>query len=420
MCAPPLRGPAGHAPGPAARWPRAARVQVMAMHRWTLAGLGAVPVAGMALILSVASGGVPHQTDSSVTAEAGGLRGVSAVAASDAWAVGFHPTTTDGDETLVLHWDGTSWQQVPSPSSGTRGSILNGVSAQSPSQAWAVGDFLTSTGAQGLVLRWDGSAWTIMVSPHPGVADALTGVSVLSSSDAWAVGDDAPRAAGTTQTLVLHWDGTSWTQVASPNPVAASSSVLAAVSVVSASDAWAVGSYQTAAGGTKTLVLHWDGTSWQLVPSPAPGLRSGLAGVSAVSGSDAWAVGTYVSRTDVAKTLVLHWNGTSWQRVASPNPLTAISSSLGGVSARSATDAWAVGQSATSSGDPRSLVLHWTGTSWRQVASPSPGFRAALTAVSARSAADAWAAGNFSVNGGPSPGDKTLLLHWNGTSWRQS
>jgi len=52
----------------------------MAMHRWTLAGLGAVPVAGMALILSVASGGVPHQTDSSVTAEAGGLRGVSAVA----------------------------------------------------------------------------------------------------------------------------------------------------------------------------------------------------------------------------------------------------------------------------------------------------------------------------------------------------
>ena len=122
----------------------------------------------------------------------------------------------------------------------------------------------------------------------------------------------------------------------------------------------------------------------------------------------------------MGKTLVLHWNGTSWQRVASPNPLTAISSSLGGVSARSATDAWAVGQSATSSGDPRSLVLHWTGTSWRQVASPSPGFRAALTAVSARSAADAWAAGNFSVNGGPSPGDKTLVLHWNGTSWRQS
>jgi hypothetical protein len=375
--------------------------------------------AALVLILS-ATAGVPHRAGSPVTAEAGGLRGVSAVSATEAWAVGFHPTTTDGDETLVLHWDGTSWTQVPSPSSGTAGSVLNSVSALSASQAWAVGDFLTSTGAQGLVLHWDGSAWTTVASPHPGVADALTGVSELSPADAWAVGDYAPHTAGTGQTLVMHWDGTSWTQVASPNPVAASSSQLAAVSMVSASDAWAVGFYQTAAGDTKTLVLHWDGTSWQLVASPAPGLRSGLAGVSAVSGSDAWAVGSYVSRTGVGKTLALHWNGTSWQRVASPNPRNAISSSLGGVSALSAADAWAAGQSATSTGNPKSLVLHWTGTSWRQIPSPSPGFRAALAAVSARSATDAWAVGDFAVNGGPSPGDNTLVLHWNGTSWGQS
>jgi hypothetical protein len=46
-----------------------------------------------------------------------------------------------------------------------------------------------------------------------------------------------------------------------------------------------------------------------------------LYGVSAVSASDAWAVGYYVDNgTNTDHTLILHWNGTAWSRVKAPQP----------------------------------------------------------------------------------------------------
>jgi hypothetical protein len=41
-------------------------------------------------------------------------------------------------ETLVLHWDGTSWTRQPTPSPGT-GPKLYGGAAVGPSTAWAAG-----------------------------------------------------------------------------------------------------------------------------------------------------------------------------------------------------------------------------------------------------------------------------------------
>jgi hypothetical protein len=191
------------------------------------------------------------------------------------------------------------------------------------------------------------------------------------------------------------------------------------VTAVSATDAWAVGSYQIASRRTRTLVLHWDGTRWRQTPSPNPGVSSGLAAVSAVSRSDAWAVGAYLSSTGgVSKTLVLHWNGRRWTVAASPNPGRAASNGLQGVSALSSRDAWAVGVSSDRTG-MRNLALHWNGTTWRQATIPTPGFGAAFAAVSAVSRSDAWAAGVFS----PTPGafrQTTLLLHWNGSHWVRS
>src|SRR6187397_3012783 len=57
------------------------------------------------------------------------LRGVAGTSAVDVWAVG---DSYDGarTNTLIEHWDGTSWVQVPSPSpGGDLGSHLNGIAA---------------------------------------------------------------------------------------------------------------------------------------------------------------------------------------------------------------------------------------------------------------------------------------------------
>jgi hypothetical protein len=78
---------------------------------------------------------------------------------------------------------------------------------------------------------------------------------------AWAVGIYR-HAAEIGHTLALHWDGTRWSQVKTPNPGSIHNS-LASVSAVSSKDVWAVGDYQEA--GTHALVLHWDGTRWSHV-----------------------------------------------------------------------------------------------------------------------------------------------------------
>jgi hypothetical protein len=323
----------------------------------------------------------------------------------------------------VMHWNGTTWIKVTSPSPGPTRNSLSAVTAVSPSDAWAAGYYYTSTGLEKtLVLHWNGTAWTKVTSPSPGpTRNSLSAVTAVSPSDIWAVGGYATTSSGAARTLVLHWNGTAWTKVASPNP--GSGSNLQGVSALSPSDAWAAGSYTTSTGAYRTLVLHWNGTAWTKVASPNPssGINSIYFGaVSALSPSDAWAAGYYYLPGAAAKTLVLHWNGTAWTKVASPNPGSG-GSTLNAVSALSPSDAWAVGGYFTTA-PGSTFVLHWNGTAWTKVASPNPSSDPAsggnfLNAVSALSPSDAWAVGVYYTSTGPG---KTLVLHWNGTAWTRS
>src|SRR2546423_260719 len=79
------------------------------------------------------------------------------------------------------------------------------------------------------------------------------------------------------------------------------------VSADSPTDAWAVGDYQKPTGGpVKTLILHWDGTTWSRVASPTPGgITDHLRSVSAVSTTNARTVGAWASGP--ARTLNRHW-----------------------------------------------------------------------------------------------------------------
>jgi hypothetical protein len=84
------------------------------------------------------------------------------------------------------------------------------------------------------------------------------------------------------------------------------------VATISGSNAWAVGMTlpSTCNPECKTLILHWNGTAWSPVPSPNPsaGYLNDLFSVVAICPHNAWAVGT----TDYAQTLITHWNGKTW------------------------------------------------------------------------------------------------------------
>ena len=94
-----------------------------------------------------------------------------------------------------------------------------------------------------------------MANPNSGGSahdNALSGVAVTSAGNAWAVGSYTSGPAGS-KTLILRWNGTKWTQVASPNP--GTSNQLNAVRAWSASNAWAVGSFSSG-GPSQALAIH--------------------------------------------------------------------------------------------------------------------------------------------------------------------
>jgi hypothetical protein len=359
--------------------------------RFVLPAAGGLMLAG-----ALTAAGVPASAHPSAASIQGGLQGVSALSPSDAWAVG---AGAGNSPPLILHWTGRAWSSVAVPDIPY--SILTGVSMTSASDGWAVGWYASSAGPQvTLILHWNGTSWTQVTSPSPPGGAFLTGVSMTSASDGWAVG--WYYASTGIQTLILHWNGTSWTQVPS-----AQGGMLEGVSAASASDAWAVG-----ATGSATMTLHWDGTSWTQVPSPNPGPFGGdLSAVSDTSATSAWAVGDYQISNNVEKTLTLHWNGTTWSQVTSHTPHHF--AWLTSVSTVSRSDAWAAGTWAKS-GEQASLMLHWNGARWTKVASPGhiPFGIFNLNAVSMDSATDGWAVGNDATTG-----PDILLLRWNGTTW---
>jgi hypothetical protein len=92
----------------------------------------------------------------------GSLSGVSATSRTDAWAVGVQCPTCGNPGTMTLHWNGTNWSMVPSPDPGPKGNVLNDVADVSPSDAWAVGTYASSScsTAAMVILHWNGTAWT--------------------------------------------------------------------------------------------------------------------------------------------------------------------------------------------------------------------------------------------------------------------
>jgi hypothetical protein len=285
---------------------------------------------------------------------------------------------------------------------------LTGVVALSASNAWVVGSTGQFGGAGTLIAHWNGKSWKRVRSPSPGSSVDLNGVAASSSRDVWAVGGVQGK------TLILHWNGRSWQRVPSPSP--ASNCALMAVAAVSGRNAWAVG-YADPSGGdlrpgpagdsrvtiARTLILHWNGKKWLRVPSPNPDEGGHLTGVTATSASNAWAVGDDEFKTIDFGNLFLHWNGHSWKQVKGSNPK-GNSNGLVGVDASSLTSAWAVGNTERKGPD----LDRWNGTRWKQALLIRTYI---LTAVSAGAAASTWAVG--------AAGNGALILRPHGAAWQR-
>lgn len=356
----------------------------------------------------------------------GALMAVTAFSERDAWAVGFALGGTLQRSTLVEHWDGRTWQRLPSPDPagnccygpgyGIGGPYLDGVAATSGRDVWAVGvtgDYQSHghIRSYSLIEHWNGTVWTRVPASLPGAF--LAGVAATSARDAWAVGFNGRHpGASYAAALIEHWDGRTWRQVPFPSPPHGPYGLvtLNAVAATSARDAWVVGSYSPS--GVAPLIEHWDGTAWRQVPSPSPSRGFELVGVTAISARDAWAVG---ASNTTGQTLIEHWDGRAWRRV--PSPARAADGDLTSVTATPSCGVWAAGDTGIRYGsDPSAtLVVHWNGTSWTRV--PSPGLigDTAFDGVAVASRCRPWAVGSYYPKGAPH--GAPMIERWNGTAW---
>jgi hypothetical protein len=297
----------------------------------------------------------------------------------------------------LASWSPVAMKPVPSRD------LVWGVAGVSASDVWAVGDAVNPSWSSpvAVIEHWNGSSWSLVPTTIPGTWDSvLSDVAALSATDAWAVGQWWEQGGPGGGSLIVHWDGSAWTVV--PNPAPAAASELHSVTAISADDVWAAG-FQYAQGRRLTLLLHWDGQQWTQVPSPNPSSGNNrLWAVAAVDGADVWAAGDAESPSNY-QPLAEHWAGAAWDVVPTP---TVDGTSLQALEALGPNDVWGVGNRGPN-GDP--LALHWDGSNWTSVPAAALGTNiGAFNGVAALGPLDIWAAG----------GDRVpLFAHWDGSSW---
>jgi hypothetical protein len=280
------------------------------------------------------------------------LNAISAISASNVWAVG-----QDSGAPLIEHYNGSSWAQSKLPSGPCSvfeaDCNLTGVSGDSASDVLAIGTGTIPTSAgwqvETLAYRWNGTAWAQLAVPSGIPSSALEHIQVFSSTDAWAVGT-APNASDTGSVVAaVNWNGTTWTQVATPFSTTAGLTVNA-LSGDSASDIWVVGETATRGytGGTRTsVILHYNGSAWTQMTAPD---NSGLLDVDALTPADAWAIASDGS--------VLNWNGSAWTVVTQLK----YESNTAAIAALSPTNVWTV--------QPGSMA-HYNGSAWTATSTPA-------------------------------------------------
>ncbi len=163
--------------------------------------------------------------------------------------------------------------------------------------------------------------WTV-VTPTP-LAAALLSIDGTSSHDVWAVGADKGGAGP----LVLHYDGTAWSTVATH----------------SLGTLWWVHAFSDGtvyAAGAASTILRWDGKTWTRMKTPGLAAHT-VFGLWGRSPNDAYAVGSVSGRDG----FVWHYDGTGWSVVEVPKDLPGDTSEAPGFFkvCGNQTDVWVVG-----------------------------------------------------------------------------
>ncbi|MBK8181307.1 MAG: hypothetical protein IPK67_20985 [Planctomycetes bacterium] len=315
-------------------------------------------------------------------------------------------STVHADVDFVLYGDSgpqcSEWSSSAVPTPGNDAGLVD-VKVLAPDDVWALGNSSTQSGqslnSYPFALHHDGASWSIVnLPPAPplgnfGSRTTLEALEAAGPDDLWAAGSHVVVVPGGWvghQIRADHWDGTAWTTAATPLPPTStgagySGSRISGLKAFASNDVWFVGEWVGPYPGLQSLqpalAMHWDGSSFTLVPTPAaqPNAEQGLEAVDGVAPNDVWAVGGGGDGDLSSYPYILHWDGSSWSRVASP--LVGFQQRLHDVIAFRTDDVWAVGEALDNSGYV-GVLQHWDGSSWSNATPPPGSYPAAFDGAS--------------------------------------
>jgi hypothetical protein len=243
-----------------------------------------------------------------------------------------------------------------------------------------------------------GPTWQLRYNSASAGLGILTGVVALNSKDVWAVGQTTPLR-GTSENLVIRWNGTTWTRVRVTHAATLGSITIAASS---ATNVWLLGS---------SSARRWDGHRWHVISAPG-GPTFGNNSPVVLGTRNVWTYGLLVNGG--CTSTVWHWNGHRWRKSGSFRKLCA--TGLGGSSAG---NIWLVGNTALHGKTP-TKAYRWNGVTWRAATLPHPYVHNAYTmfpdvAVSSRTSV--WIGDDLLNKAQPLAPGPGFALHWNGHRW---
>jgi len=288
------------------------------------------------------------------------LHASSASSPNDIWAVG----------NTTIHFDGKRWKAFAAPGATDEDNYLSGVLTFSPTLAWAGGG---GDDKGQIIDQWNGKKWERLqgLPPFPPAWQPFVmTLSGTGANDVWVTGSINPDE--NYQLFFEHWNGAVWE---TNNYLPGAITWLFGASQDATNDAWAVGLQLVEDAYDFPLAVNYNGNDWIVadLPFPQGAQNAQLQGVLALAPNNVWAVGWQnpgVPNYYTNLTLIYHFDGHSWTIVPSPG---APGTSLYGIVKNSANDMYAFGISADPSGYGfDSLVLHGDGNEWTIIPSPNP------------------------------------------------
>ncbi|MDP9185275.1 MAG: hypothetical protein M3O29_06375 [Actinomycetota bacterium] len=217
-----------------------------------------------------------------VSSIAGLAAKVAATSPDDIWTLVWGATSGGGwgvHGARLLHLTGEGWQAVGLPPV-----TVYDMARSSSGDVWVL--------SRDAAWRLAGRSWAREQLPER--LSSARAILPFGSDDVWVAGDMAHPSPAS---RLLHWDGTSWSDVTLPSTPPGS--WIAAIGGSGPDDVWAIARSE---GGVQPM--HWDGSAWAALPSqPVPRIDELVTKIVANAPDDAWLM---------AGTRLLHWDGAAW------------------------------------------------------------------------------------------------------------